>query len=311
VLKMYHQHHRGGGSPDYWEDAWSDGRFDEALRFCEIDPLRPIFEDHAKPGRFMLEGGCGRGHYVTYYQRRGVQVVGMDFARNALIDLRRRDSNLMLCAGDVSLLPFRGGSFDVYYSGGVVEHFEAGAGRSLDEAWRVLRPGGILLISVPYFSPMRRMVALFRVANCKSTPEPFVETLAERKSGQFYQYAYTPREFNRILSIAGFRVISKRGYSIIWGLHDLPWISRLMSRLENRRKSQRTKSTDVIAENAQAVRTKDKSAGKSLFKRLVISEDDSVPVAGLIIHALSWACANMMMYVCVREDHREPGNPQA
>jgi hypothetical protein len=37
------------------------------------------------------------------------------------------------------------------------------------------------------------------------------------------------------------------------------------------------------------------------LRRLLISEDASVPVAGHFVRALRWACGNMMMYVCVRD----------
>jgi hypothetical protein len=42
------------------------------------------------------------------------------------------------------------------------------------------------------------------------------------------------------------------------------------------------------------------------MKRLAVAEDDTVPLLGLAVRALRYACANMMMYVCVREDHSEP-----
>ena len=54
-------------------------------------------------------------------------MVGLDFAREWLTSIHRESPALPLCVGDVGALPFRDGAFDLYYSGGVVEHFE-GAG---------------------------------------------------------------------------------------------------------------------------------------------------------------------------------------
>ncbi len=102
----------------------------------------------------MLEGGCGRGQYVAYQSSRGVRVVGLDFALETLVAVHRRCEALLFCSEDVSELPFRNCSFDVYFSGGVVEHFEVGAYQVLNEARRVLPPNGTLLISVPYLSPL-------------------------------------------------------------------------------------------------------------------------------------------------------------
>src|SRR5438445_1830908 len=104
---MYHADAEMGGSAIFWEHAWSDDSYNDALRFCEIDPLGPVLQRYAKSGCRMLEGGCGRGQYVVYYRARGCRVVGLDFARDALARLRVRQPNLPLCVGDVSALPFQ------------------------------------------------------------------------------------------------------------------------------------------------------------------------------------------------------------
>jgi hypothetical protein len=36
----------------------------------------------------------------------------------------------------------------------------------------------------------------------------------------------------------------------------------------------------------------------SILKRLVVSEDDTVPILGLGVKFMRWFSANMMMYVC-------------
>jgi ubiquinone/menaquinone biosynthesis C-methylase UbiE len=158
MLKMYHDRPHAGDSPDLWEENWRAAQFEQGVRFCAIDPLRPLFEEYLKPGGLMLEGGCGMGTYVTYYAARGFKVVGLDFAQKALKTLKERQPQLVLCGGDVSKLPFADKTFDLYYSGGVVEHFEGGAEESLREARRVLKDDGVMLISVTYFNPLRRII---------------------------------------------------------------------------------------------------------------------------------------------------------
>jgi hypothetical protein len=66
MLRMCHLHAHRGGSPDFWEDNWSQVNSDEALRYCEVDPLRPLFVSYALPGARVLEGGGGSGHYVAW-----------------------------------------------------------------------------------------------------------------------------------------------------------------------------------------------------------------------------------------------------
>jgi len=291
---MYHADADVGGSAIFWEHAWSDGSYDDALKFCEIDPLRPLLQRYAKLGCRMLEGGCGRGQYVVYYTARGCRVVGLDFARDALARLRARQPDLPLCVGDVSALPFRKDSFDVYYSGGVVEHFEEGPEVALQEARRVLRPNGVLLVSVPYLSPLRRVLSgVYR------KDRRFVETLrSDHHNGprRFYQYAFTRQEFEGILRQNGFRIEFVQGYAILWGLSEFPGFSKLL-RLATR--SRRVVSLEGPASGDATPERKHSSA----LKRLLVGEDKNVMLVGRAIPLLQWACANMMMYVCSVDSH--------
>lgn len=125
MLKMFHTGPASGGTAEFWEGVWEATSFDERLQFCDLDPLGPLIDAHTMPGDRLLEGGCGHGSYVAHHQARGVHAVGLDFARANLAELRRV-AGVPLLAGDVAALPFRDGTFDVYYSGGVVEHLRGG-----------------------------------------------------------------------------------------------------------------------------------------------------------------------------------------
>lgn len=288
MLKMFHQAQHAG-SPTFWDDTWSDGQLEEAIRFCDVDPLRPLFERYAPPGTRLLEGGCGRGQYVVYYSRKGVRVTGIDFAAGALVRLRGRNPEAHLCLGDVAALPFRDGSYDAYYSGGVVEHFEGGPVPALREAGRVLRPGGTLLVSVPYLSPLRRISAAWRNDRRHVTK---ARANAELDEKTFWQYAFGVREFSQLLQQVGFRVDRTFPYAILFGLYDLPLVPRLLSRASKGPSTPAEKSPDVGGSRQPTT--------PSLLKRLVVSEDRRVPVLGAFVEFAGRFCANMMMYVCTR-----------
>ncbi len=295
MLKMYQNHNHTGNSVELWEENWETAQFNHGLQFCKIDPLRPLFEKYCKEGSLMLEGGCGIGQYVTYYTQKGVKVIGLDFAQKALHQLNDRVPNLRLCAGNVAALPFDDETFDVYYSGGVVEHFEDGAEKSLQEARRVLKKDGVLLISVPYNNPIRRVMLPFR----KNLWQRVGESKTEGKNEQglsFFQYAYQTPEFTKMLEKAGLKVVKKQGYAVLWGLYDLPFLGG-KSEVQDEANAQ---SVKAAADEKPDLSNLTQPVSSSLVKRLVVSEDDSVPVLGLGVKLMRWASANMMMYVCVR-----------
>ena len=296
MLKMYHRHAEAGASPAFWEDLWSDDAFEERVRFCDVDPLRPLFRRYSRRGAWMLEGGCGQGQYVSYYSALGLNVVGLDFTRDSLRRLRGRQ-DLKVCAGDVGRLPFRSESFDLYYSGGVVEHFEGGAERALLEARRVLRPDGVLLISVPYYSPLRRALVLFRRREWKRVTAPSALDGDVQDGLRFFQYCYTRAEFSRMLASAGLRVTATQGFAILWGLYDIPALHRMGAALSARC----AQGGRTNGKGGNGSGTMPANAQGTVLKRLVVSEDETVPVGGLFVRLARWACANMMMYVCVRE----------
>jgi SAM-dependent methyltransferase len=105
--------------------------------------------------------------------------------------------------GDVRALPFADGELDAVYSPGVCEHFEEGPAPVLLETRRVLRPGGIAVISTPCFNGwMRRHLGRF-AADAAPAGVPF------------YQYAFTPDGMARLLADLRFEVLQIRPYATL------------------------------------------------------------------------------------------------
>jgi SAM-dependent methyltransferase len=76
----------------------------------------------------------------------------------ALQALKQRAPESAAVAADVRHLPFPDGFADVCISLGVVEHFPGGPQEVLAEMSRVLRPGGLLFLTVPYYNWLRRLL---------------------------------------------------------------------------------------------------------------------------------------------------------
>jgi SAM-dependent methyltransferase len=118
----------------------------------------------ASPGSRVLNVGAGQGSFSLRLARLGFEVTSVDSSPAAAEVLRARVPGPVAVA-DVTALPFAEASFDAAVLGEVLEHVPDDAG-ALAEVARVLRPGGVLAVSVPAnparFGPSDRWAGHFR-----------------------------------------------------------------------------------------------------------------------------------------------------
>jgi SAM-dependent methyltransferase len=122
----------------YW---WFVGRRRLALGLLERRNLLPESR--------VLDFGCGTGVILSELQSRYAHAVGLDFATLALDFCRERDLGGLVRA-DGERLPFANASFDAVVGLDVFEHLRHDD-HAFSEAARVLRPGGVVVLSVPAF----------------------------------------------------------------------------------------------------------------------------------------------------------------
>jgi SAM-dependent methyltransferase len=125
------------------EHWWYRGRR-RVLR-AELDRL-PL-----PPEPRLLDAGCGSGRTLDELATYG-HASGIDLSHEAVLAARRRGhENVQLAA--VEEIPFPDATFDVVTCLDVIEHTPDDHA-TLAELWRVTRPGGLLLATVPAYQAL-------------------------------------------------------------------------------------------------------------------------------------------------------------
>ncbi len=197
-----------------WEDIWDTASVDvelEAVEYVRSQETIRLYQPFLPTDAPILEAGSGLSAVVITLRKMGYRVFGMDYAVNALHTSHAYDATLPLLAGDVHHLPFADNSLGAYLSFGVLEHFEHGMGAALAESYRVLRRGGVLVLTIPYPNVVNRLVAWRRKAQG-------ISTLTD---DDFYESTYTRDRLVGEVKRAGYRIerVAPTSHSYtLWGL---------------------------------------------------------------------------------------------
>ena len=171
------------------------------------------------PGTAVLDAGCGEGVLVDEFQT-ALEIVGVD----------PNYSSAHVRPGSVTALPFADASFDRGLCLDVLEHLTfPEQSEALAQLFRVIRPGGELLVSVPNLAHLQSRVHFLLLGRLIHTAS-LAKHPGDRPAGEFIDLARA----------AGFRLVSRRGIFptvpvltrfIRRSPARLAWLHRLLTRL--------------------------------------------------------------------------------
>ncbi len=149
-----------------WDERCSSGESDYvSLKAADVENFRGKAEIlrlvsllRSVGGRTVLEAGCGSGKFSLCLASHGLYVTALDYTYPPLKNIKDISHaikdvavNSRFVCGDITVMPFIDGSYDMVFNEGVVEHWLDTEERVsvIREMVRVTRPGGAVAIYVP------------------------------------------------------------------------------------------------------------------------------------------------------------------
>lgn len=204
-------------SSRYYRNAYA-----ELDRGCGTEPSdEATFELRISTGlaavrgsaRQVLDFGCGDGSATRRFLESGHFAVGVDVSESAIrVAKRRVPGGTFHQIDDDCSLPFPNETFDVCLCTEVLEHI-LNVKVILQEIRRVLKPGGQLLVTVPYHGWLKNMI-LVTVA---------FERHFDPKGGHIRFFSM--KSLRALIEAAGFRIVSAKGLGRFWPLHKSLFVS--------------------------------------------------------------------------------------
>ncbi|MBN2408136.1 MAG: class I SAM-dependent methyltransferase, partial [Candidatus Aminicenantes bacterium] len=144
-------------------------------------------------------------HWIS---QQGASVFALDISTPMVKQARslfEGDGHPHFIIGDLRNIAFGPASFDVIYSMGTIEHFHDYR-QSIQECYRILRPGGLILMGVPNrWDPFLRPLMVCALRAC-------------RLYSYGYERSFSRRALRRELTDAGFEPVGESGVLFMPGL---------------------------------------------------------------------------------------------
>lgn len=201
---------------------------------CDHYGLAPLFLDLFRDNQPVLEAGCGSGRWCGWLHQHGIRADGIDWSHELCARAQRELPDCRFIPCNMEQTPFADGAYGGLMALGSIEHSVHGPIPALKEFVRLLRPGGVAIITVPFGGPLRRTLRRLTrpLLRCKSSPL-LRRVLGKRPTGgtswaearrgtraewsprcvlgdqgwYFYEYEFNARQMSRFLTDAGFILV--------------------------------------------------------------------------------------------------------
>lgn len=191
--------------PSAIADWWIEYLYQQWNRYMDL--LSFLDNSDKRKKDTILEIGAVPGHFTVLLKRLGYNVTGVDIDPDRVKSLWTK-YNILVKKADIEKdpLPIPSDSCDIVLFVEVIEHLRINPLYTLRELYRVLKPGGRIILSTPNITPLNKLDFLLGRDYQEDPVEAFkkLETLGHMGHIRLY----TLREIRSLLRYAGFEISS-------------------------------------------------------------------------------------------------------
>lgn len=214
------------------EFAWDLKDYDKMVDSCKYDDgVTNALPWITNKKMNILEAGCGTGRVMRYLYNKGYKnVFGIELNNKVVKEVKEKFPEMNIISGDILKMPYDDSTMDIVLCYGVVEHFpDLGLIPPLSAIKRVLKVGGVAIVTIPSLNLLRQLEYLIRDVKCMLTG-----TLSDYKrskakylfrtfprNGDFFEYRLSPTEFVKQCERSGFKVIKSIPISHLDGIYHI------------------------------------------------------------------------------------------
>jgi 2-polyprenyl-3-methyl-5-hydroxy-6-metoxy-1,4-benzoquinol methylase len=223
--------------------------FTEVVDIKRLNFIADVIQSYCKPGARILDVGCGNGNIARGIGSLGYVVAGIDFSRDAINYARSKNrlanvSFSVRSAEEVSMQEH----FDAVICSEVLEHLH-NPGSLVHTITTILKPGGVLIATVPNGSGPREMLVtrpvqamsntwMGKVINGSKRVMGYTNATVQSQSSDLtHVQFFTRTAISTLISMNGFELLQFRHSNSIEKVFPYSMITRhvkFLSRLDNR-----------------------------------------------------------------------------
>lgn len=175
----------------------------------------------------------------------GYDARGIDFDVNSILDSVHCAGYFPSDIGDLNHLPYPDCAYDAIVLAGTVEHVYGGPERGFSEAFRVLRPGGYMVLTIPYINLVRKLVLPFYL-----TRDLLYSYFPEARKLRFFEYVFTRSEVVAMLSRVGFVVTECERAYYTTVLRKIPGVRKATEAIFRQARNSRSNGSKKVTARA-------------------------------------------------------------